>query len=171
MVEGPPPSLSISLPTHSKITPHTLRFINELISANVLGKEVQPPVHVAAVNQQELGTSSTESEADKCNAQGSSKGSNSNLTDGSLLIPSIVQPPILELKDLPSNLKYAYMDANNKLPVIISNSLNESEEASLLSVLAKNREALGWQLSDIKGLDPTVCTHKILLTDDSKPVK
>ncbi|XP_020225262.1 uncharacterized protein LOC109807147 [Cajanus cajan] len=40
------------------------------------------------------------------------------------LVPSIVQPPILELKPLPENLKYAYLEDNNKLPVIVSTSLN-----------------------------------------------
>ncbi|GJS17038.1 reverse transcriptase domain-containing protein [Tanacetum coccineum] len=34
--------------------------------------------------------------------------------------PSIEQPPKLELKDLPSHLEYAYLEENDKLPVIIA---------------------------------------------------
>ncbi|GKE94259.1 hypothetical protein Tco_1579114, partial [Tanacetum coccineum] len=33
---------------------------------------------------------------------------------------SIEEPPKLELKDLPSHLEYAYLEENNKLPVIIA---------------------------------------------------
>nr|KYP76067.1 hypothetical protein KK1_020289 [Cajanus cajan] len=41
------------------------------------------------------------------------------------LVPSTVQPtPIPELKPLPENLKYAYLENNEKFPVIISTSLD-----------------------------------------------
>ncbi|GKA14461.1 hypothetical protein Tco_0694107, partial [Tanacetum coccineum] len=36
---------------------------------------------------------------------------------------SIEEPPDLELKDLPSHLKYAFLEKDNKLPVIISKDL------------------------------------------------
>ena len=29
-------------------------------------------------------------------------------------------------------------------------------------VLKKNKEAIGWTLTDLKGLDPSLCTHHIL---------
>ena len=37
--------------------------------------------------------------------------------------PSIEEPPILELKALPSHLSYAFLGGNNTLPVIISTKL------------------------------------------------
>ncbi|GJZ66500.1 reverse transcriptase domain-containing protein [Tanacetum coccineum] len=37
---------------------------------------------------------------------------------------SIEEPPELELKDLPSHLEYAYLEENDKLPVIIAKGLN-----------------------------------------------
>ncbi|GKF01079.1 hypothetical protein Tco_0028002, partial [Tanacetum coccineum] len=46
--------------------------------------------------------------------------------------PSIEEPPELELKDLPSHLKYAYLEGNNKLPVIIAKSLKDDEKEALL---------------------------------------
>ncbi|GKE02027.1 hypothetical protein Tco_1390010 [Tanacetum coccineum] len=42
--------------------------------------------------------------------------------------PSIEEPPELELKDLPSHLKYAYLEENDKLPVIITKGLKEDEK-------------------------------------------
>ena len=36
---------------------------------------------------------------------------------------SIEEPPTLELKPLPSHLKYAFLEKHDKLPIIISSSL------------------------------------------------
>ncbi|XP_068332797.1 uncharacterized protein [Pyrus communis] len=44
-------------------------------------------------------------------------------------IPSVVQPPSLELKPLPSHLKYVFLGDQETLPVIISSSLTAQEEA------------------------------------------
>ncbi|GKA57122.1 reverse transcriptase domain-containing protein [Tanacetum coccineum] len=43
---------------------------------------------------------------------------------------SIEEPPELELKDLPSHLEYAFLEKDNKLPVIISKDLKEDEKIS-----------------------------------------
>ncbi|GKD45968.1 reverse transcriptase domain-containing protein, partial [Tanacetum coccineum] len=45
---------------------------------------------------------------------------------------SIEEPPELELKDLPSHLEYAYLEENDKLPVIITKGLNDDEKEALL---------------------------------------
>ena len=39
------------------------------------------------------------------------------------LLPSVVQPPVLELKSLPEHLKYVYLGDHETLPVIIANGL------------------------------------------------
>nr|GEY17171.1 reverse transcriptase domain-containing protein [Tanacetum cinerariifolium] len=54
---------------------------------------------------------------------------------------SVEEPPELELKELPSHFEYAFLEDSNKLP----------------------------KISDIKGIDPRFCTHKILMEDDYKP--
>ncbi|GKD47067.1 reverse transcriptase domain-containing protein, partial [Tanacetum coccineum] len=36
-------------------------------------------------------------------------------------------------------------------------------------VLKSHKQAISWKLSDIKGIDPQFCTHKILMEDDFKP--
>ncbi|GJW57556.1 hypothetical protein Tco_0104287, partial [Tanacetum coccineum] len=83
--------------------------------------------------------------------------------------PSIEEPPKLELKDLPSHLEYAYLEENNKLPVIIAKSLKDNEKEALLKVLKSHKRAIAWKIIDIKGIDPRFCTYKILMEDDYKP--
>ncbi|GJT49567.1 reverse transcriptase domain-containing protein [Tanacetum coccineum] len=82
---------------------------------------------------------------------------------------SIKEPPELELKDLPSHLEYAYLEGTNKLPVIIAKSLKYYEKEALLKVLKSHKWAIAWKITDIKGIDPRFCTHKILMEEDYKP--
>ncbi|CAN6542453.1 unnamed protein product [Malus baccata var. baccata] len=84
------------------------------------------------------------------------------------MLPSVVQPPTLELKPLPSHLKYVYLGENDTLPVIISSSLTAQEESKLVRVLKEYKTAIGWTLADIKGINPTTCMHRILLEEGSK---
>ncbi|GKD28509.1 hypothetical protein Tco_1239287, partial [Tanacetum coccineum] len=81
----------------------------------------------------------------------------------------IDDPPELELKDLPSHLEYAFLEGTNKLSFIIAKNLKEEEKARLLKVLKSHKCAIAWKISDIKGIDPQFCTHKILMEDDFKP--
>ncbi|GJY25057.1 reverse transcriptase domain-containing protein [Tanacetum coccineum] len=82
---------------------------------------------------------------------------------------SMEEPPELELKDLPSHLEYAYLEENDKLPVIIAKGLKDVEKEALLKVLKSHKRAIAWKITDIKGIDPRFCTHKILMEDDYKP--
>ncbi|GJU45511.1 hypothetical protein Tco_1202777, partial [Tanacetum coccineum] len=82
---------------------------------------------------------------------------------------SIDEPPEVELKDLPPYLEYAFLDGDNKLPVIIAKDLSVEEKASLVKVLKSHKRAIAWKLSDIKGINPEFCTHKILMEEDYKP--
>ena len=79
--------------------------------------------------------------------------------------------PVFELKPLPDNLKYAYLDEKKIYPVIISAHLSEQEEEILLKTLKKHRAAIGYTLDNLKGISPTLCQHKINLEDDAKPVR
>ncbi|GJW92809.1 reverse transcriptase domain-containing protein [Tanacetum coccineum] len=82
---------------------------------------------------------------------------------------SIEEPPELELKDLPSHLEYAYLEENDKLPVIIAKGLKNDQKEALINVLKSHKKAIAWKITDIKGIDPRFCTHKILMEDDCKP--
>ncbi|GJW63160.1 reverse transcriptase domain-containing protein [Tanacetum coccineum] len=90
----------------------------------------------------------------------------SEVTEGKSLIE---EPSVLELKDLPSHLEYAFLEENDKLPVIIAKGLKNDEKDALLKVLKSHKRAIAWKITDIKGIDPRFCTHKILMEDDYKP--
>ena len=79
------------------------------------------------------------------------------------------ESPKLDLKPLPSDLKYAYLE-EDKFPVVISSKLSYQQETSLLEVLRKCKEAIGWSISDLKGISPLVCTHHIYLEENAKPI-
>nr|GEY66620.1 DNA-directed DNA polymerase [Tanacetum cinerariifolium] len=89
--------------------------------------------------------------------------------DATMTKPSIDEPPNLKLKELPSHLEYAFLEGTDKLPVIISKELKDEEKSALLKVLKSHKWAIAWKISDIKGIDPRFCTHKILMEDDFKP--
>ena len=76
----------------------------------------------------------------------------------------------VELKILPDHLKYAFLEEDCKKPVIISSAFSQFEEHRLLEVLKANQGAIGWHISDIKGISPTYCMHKIMLEKDYKPI-
>ncbi|GJX13223.1 reverse transcriptase domain-containing protein [Tanacetum coccineum] len=63
---------------------------------------------------------------------------------------SIDEPPKVELKDLPPHLEYAFLEGDNKLPVIIAKDLSIEEKAALIKVLKSHKRAIAWKLSDIK---------------------
>ena len=62
------------------------------------------------------------------------------------------EPQKLDLKSLPVELKYAYLEENEQCPVIISSLLNASQENSLLDILREIKQAIGWKISDLKGI-------------------
>ncbi|GJR86544.1 hypothetical protein Tco_0210555 [Tanacetum coccineum] len=82
---------------------------------------------------------------------------------------SIDEPPEVELKDLPPHLEYAFLEGEDKLPVIIAKDLSVEEKAALIKVLKSRKRAIAWKLSDIKGINLEFCTHKILMEEDYKP--
>nr|GFC27443.1 reverse transcriptase domain-containing protein [Tanacetum cinerariifolium] len=72
------------------------------------------------------------------------------------------EPP----EELPTHLEYAFLGENKKWPVIISKDLSVNEKSALIKVLKSRKKATAWKLTDIKGIDPDFCSHKILLEDD-----
>ena len=76
-----------------------------------------------------------------------------------LTSPSSEPSSSLELKALPAHLKYVYLGEQETFPVIIASHLNDGEEEDLKEILRKHREAIGWTMTDIKGLSPTIVQH------------
>ncbi|GJT94863.1 hypothetical protein Tco_1090381 [Tanacetum coccineum] len=84
---------------------------------------------------------------------------------------SLEEPPTdLELKPLPDNLEYVFLEEPSFLPVIISSQLSKEKKNKLISVLKKHKQAFAWKTTDIPGICPSFCKHKIQLLDDKKPV-
>ena len=72
------------------------------------------------------------------------------------------------MKELPSHLKYAFLEPEKRKPIIISAPLTESEEQKLLGILRKYKDAIAWSIEDLKGIGPSIGMHKILLKDNAK---
>ncbi|GJW86526.1 reverse transcriptase domain-containing protein [Tanacetum coccineum] len=84
---------------------------------------------------------------------------------------SLEEPPTdLELKPLPDNLEYVFLEEPFFLSVIISSQLSKEKKNKFVSILKKHKEAFTWKTTDIPGICPSFCKHKIQLLDDKKPV-
>ena len=81
------------------------------------------------------------------------------------------EPQQLELKPLPVELKYALLEENRQCPAVISSLLTTSQDHNLLHLLKRFKKALGWKISNLKGINPTICTHHIYLEEESKAVR
>ncbi|GJX88833.1 hypothetical protein Tco_0340847 [Tanacetum coccineum] len=92
------------------------------------------------------------------------------LEENLIIKTSIQDPPTdLEMKPLPKHLEYAFLEKYYLLPVVISVLLKDDEKKRLVSVLKKHKEAFAWKTSDILGISPSFCKHKINFEDDAKP--
>ncbi|GJR38719.1 hypothetical protein Tco_1214403 [Tanacetum coccineum] len=52
---------------------------------------------------------------------------------------------------LPSHLEYAFLEGDDKLPVIIAKNLKDEDKTALIKVLKSHKHAIAWKISDIKG--------------------
>nr|GFC12232.1 hypothetical protein [Tanacetum cinerariifolium] len=84
-------------------------------------------------------------------------------------ISSIEEPLKLELKELPSHLEYAFLEETDMLLVMIAKNLKDDEKEAILKVLKSHKRAIAWKITNINGIDPGFCTHKILMEEDYKP--
>ncbi|GKE82881.1 putative nucleotidyltransferase, ribonuclease H [Tanacetum coccineum] len=84
------------------------------------------------------------------------------------LKPSIEKPPKVKLKAPPDHLEYSFLQGEDQLPIVISSfslSAFALEKTKLLKVLKSHKKATAWGISDIKGIYPSFCTHKILMEE------
>nr|GEZ86427.1 reverse transcriptase domain-containing protein [Tanacetum cinerariifolium] len=63
---------------------------------------------------------------------------------------SVDESPEVELKDLPPHLKYAFLEGDNKLPVIIAKELGDEDKSALIKVLKSHKRAIAWKLYEIQ---------------------
>nr|GEW11507.1 reverse transcriptase domain-containing protein [Tanacetum cinerariifolium] len=80
---------------------------------------------------------------------------------------SIDEPPEVELKDLPPHLEYAFLECDNKLPVIIAKEFRDEEKSALIKVLKSHNRAIAWKLSDIQEVEKLLDAGLIYPISDS----
>jgi hypothetical protein len=73
------------------------------------------------------------------------------------------------LKPLPSGLKYAFLNNNRESPVIISDKLSKDKTLRLVTILQKHHSTFSYSLEDLKGINPTLCTHRIPIDPTCTP--
>ena len=54
--------------------------------------------------------------------------------------------------------------------MVISSSLNVSQEDDLLGIHRKCKQAIGWKISYLKGISPLVSNHHIYIKEEAKSV-
>ncbi|GJQ93071.1 reverse transcriptase domain-containing protein [Tanacetum coccineum] len=71
---------------------------------------------------------------------------------------SLEEPSMdLELKPLPDNIKYVFLEEPSFLPVIILSQLSEENKNKLIFVLKSHKQAFAWKTTDIPGICWQVC--------------
>jgi hypothetical protein len=51
----------------------------------------------------------------------------------------------------------------------INANLNEQQQHKLIQILSKYQQDFSWEYSDMKGIDPQLCTHHIYIEKDAHP--
>jgi hypothetical protein len=52
----------------------------------------------------------------------------------------------------------------------INANLDEQQQQKLIQVLSKYQQDFSWEYSDMKGIDPQLCTHHIYIEKDARPI-
>jgi hypothetical protein len=72
---------------------------------------------------------------------------------------------------LPPGLQYIFLNGDRETPVIISDKLSNDETRRLVATLKKYRFVIGYSLKDLKGISPSLCTHRIPMELEHKPIR
>jgi hypothetical protein len=67
-------------------------------------------------------------------------------------------------------LQYVFLNGDHETPVIISGKLSKDETRRLVATLEKYRLVIGYSLKDLKGISPSLCTHRIPMEQEHKPI-
>ncbi|GJS07164.1 reverse transcriptase domain-containing protein [Tanacetum coccineum] len=144
--------------TSSKMDERIDKLADQLLTlVEIVSKKVVTPAPVKAVEE----TCVTCGGAHSCNDL---KKLPTLLGDPAKFLIHVIsgnEPPELELKDLPSHLEYAYLEQNDKLPVIIAKGLKNGEKDALLKVLKSHKRAIAWKITDIKVMSKYGVTHRL----------
>ncbi|RDX70504.1 hypothetical protein CR513_50247, partial [Mucuna pruriens] len=56
-------------------------------------------------------------------------------------------------------------------PLSTTFSHHQEQEDKLLHFLRQHKKAIGWKLSDLRGINPSICMHRILMEEDAKLIR
>jgi hypothetical protein len=76
----------------------------------------------------------------------------------------------VELKRLPPGLQNVFLKGDRETPEIISDKLSNDETRRLVATLEKYQSIIGYSLKDLKGISPMLCTHRIPMQQEHKPI-
>ena len=74
----------------------------------------------------------------------------------------------LILKELPKHLKYVFLGEEKSKPIIITTDLTAEKEQKVVEILKKHKEAIAWLVEDLKGINPSICMHKIPMEENAR---
>jgi hypothetical protein len=75
----------------------------------------------------------------------------------------------MEIKPLPPGLRYSFLHNDSESHVIINDQLTQEETHRLITILEQHRSSFGYFLQDLKGISPSLCTHRIPTDPDVLP--
>jgi hypothetical protein len=52
----------------------------------------------------------------------------------------------------------------------INPNLKDVETRQLMKLLLEHKEAFAWDYTDMKGISPELCTHRIYIKEDCRPI-
>eukprot|EP00253_Pinus_taeda_P020212 PITA_20212 len=81
----------------------------------------------------------------------------------------------LETENLPQTLagsssKSITVEIDPGKTLNINPNLTDDQKQQLMKLLRENREAFAWDYTDMKGISPELCTHRIYIKEESRPV-
>jgi hypothetical protein len=68
---------------------------------------------------------------------------------------------LVELKQLPLRLQYVFLNGDRETLEIISDKLSDNEIRRIVATMEKYRSVIDYSLKDLKGISPSLCTHRI----------
>ena len=66
--------------------------------------------------------------------------------------------------------KSAAIEIEPRKTLNINPDLTNNEKQQLIKLLQENKEAFAWDYTDMKGISPELCTHRIYIKEGSRPV-
>ena len=125
-------------------------MLNSLCNENLEKEELEAKAElieaILSLNEESNTKGSSNSKVKEHEAENSSKG--------------------IILNEFPKHLKYVFLEEERLKPVIITTDFSIEKEHKVVEILKKHKEAIVWSVEDLKGINPSICMHKILMKEN-----